>query len=118
MFHHLKNTFFSKGETEVFKQTREIGHVSQNCHLLPYMVKSKISCFLSLTEERIGIFMKLGRQVHLMLVQETLLQIVQILSRTGDIHQAFFKKMMLKDNCTLARHELFISQRKNASNLL
>ena len=39
-----------------------------------------------------GISMKLGMQVYLMLVYKSLLPILQILSRIGDIYRSFSKK--------------------------
>ena len=38
--------------------------------------------------------MKLGMQAHLMFVSKKMLQISQILSRTGDIHRSFSKKQV------------------------
>ena len=60
---------------------------------------------------------ELGTQVHLMLVTK-LLQILQILSRTADIHD-ITPKNIGERYPTLVKHKIFISQNKKmASNLL
>ena len=58
----------------------------QNGNLLPYMVKSEVMLFEFNSRVDHGICMKLGMQMHLVLAYKRLLQISQILSRTGDTH--------------------------------
>ena len=61
-----------------------------------------------------GISVKRSMQVHLILVYKPQLQILEFLSRTGDIHQPFSReKMFLNYQNTLVKHKIYFSKKKS-----
>ena len=99
------------------KQTRKVGHVIETNRLLTYMAQST-SCFLKFDLwQNHSTSRKHGWRANLMVVYKRLLQISQILSKSGDVCRAS-PKIWLEDHYILVKHTFIVFPKKIDNNLL
>ena len=94
------------------KQTRKVGHVIETNRLLTYMAQST-SCFREFDLwQNHGTSRKHGWRANLMVVYKRLLQISQILSKSGDVCRAS-PKIWLEDHYILVKHTFIVFPKKS-----